>query len=251
MKCKHKIILVQSNPQSEMSIEQIDAALTIYEIMEESNKISDIQDIVSAEESDANEPEIEHTGRKLYVMRHGERIDFAFGSWIPFCFDEFGNYMRKDLNMPKNLPVRKNFPSGWKKDSPLTNIGCYQARLVGEGMKDKDVEFDYVFCSPSFRCVQTCTAVLEGLGIKDTHKICIEPGLFEWLAWYSEGVPDWCSKEELIKANYNINMDYKPFITEEQLDLEISENCDQFYGRNYQTADHIIKNTGDYKIFGF
>ncbi|XP_052891351.1 protein UBASH3A homolog isoform X2 [Anopheles moucheti] len=187
--------------------------------------------------------------RKVYIMRHGERIDFTFGTWVPYCFDEAGNYIRKDLNMPRTLPARK--PSLWKRDSPLTNVGRYQALLVGEGMKDAGVRIEKVYCSPSFRCIQTATSVLEGLGLKATLPICIEPGLFEWLAWYQDGIPEWLSNEELIAADYNIATDYKPMTTAEDLKEQFHEKLSEFYCRNSDIAESIISTTeGNVLIVG-
>ncbi|XP_037910869.1 protein UBASH3A homolog isoform X2 [Hermetia illucens] len=183
------------------------------------------------------------SNRKIYIMRHGERIDFTFGTWIPYCFDEFGNYLRKDLNMPKSLPKRINCPEGWQCDSPLTNVGVYQAKLVGEGMRESGVTIDSVYCSPSFRCIQTCSSALEGLQLKDRLPINIEPALFEWMTWYQDGTPDWVTKEELAEANYNINHNYNPIMDKDSLDLCIKETCEEFYIRNYEAFEKILRST--------
>ncbi|XP_017482155.1 PREDICTED: protein UBASH3A homolog [Rhagoletis zephyria] len=181
--------------------------------------------------------------RRIYIMRHGERVDFTFGTWIPYCFDEFGNYVRKDLNMPKQLPRRQRCPEGWQNDSPLTNIGLYQAKLTGEALLESNVCIDHVYCSPAYRCVQTCMSTLEGLHLRQKCKVKVEPGLFEWMAWYPEGVPDWLGISELVKADYNVDINYQPFMTANKLNDCIKETTEEFYTRNYEIMRKIIETT--------
>ncbi|KAK4297364.1 hypothetical protein Pmani_030215, partial [Petrolisthes manimaculis] len=182
--------------------------------------------------------------RRIIVARHGERVDLTFGDWIRYCFDEGGNYERHDLNMPDTLPERVNAPNSFSKDCPLTNVGLLQATLLGLAMRDTDTHVHHVYCSPSLRCVQTCTNILKGLGlgIAEQMPLNIEPGLFEWLAWYDEGMPTWMTADELTTAGYNINHRYDPLIRKEQL-LDTRESCEQFYTRNADVTQSIINNT--------
>lgn len=98
-------------------------------------------------------------------------------------------------------------------------------------MKDKHVEINYAYSSPSYRCIQTCDAVLRELNKKDDIKIRVEHGLFEWLMWYPESIPDWMSLEELKNAGYNVDENYTPLINEGEL-RDAKENCEQFYLRS-------------------
>ncbi|XP_055524218.1 ecdysteroid-phosphate phosphatase isoform X2 [Wyeomyia smithii] len=217
----------------------------LYELMENQTSLSVIStrsNMCTGGETEEIRPVQEiAAGRRIYVLRHGERIDFTFGTWIPYCFDEAGNYIRKDLNMPKSLPQRRT--SLWQRDSPLTNIGRYQALLTGEAMKEAGVRIDHVFSSPSFRCIQTASSILEGLGLKENQPIHIEPGLFEWLAWYQDGLPEWMSNEELIAADYNIAMDYDPLSKVSHLKEQLQEDLEDFYHRNSAVTEHLIKTT--------
>lgn len=73
-------------------------------------------------------------------------------------------------------------------------------------------------------------------------KIAIEPGLFEWLAWYSDMLPDWMTIDELNAAGYNIRDDYVPFITNEEL-IDSRESCEQFYFRSSFVTQKAIDTT--------
>ncbi|XP_058454139.1 ecdysteroid-phosphate phosphatase-like [Malaya genurostris] len=187
--------------------------------------------------------------RRIYIARHAERVDFTFGNWTPYSFDAAGNYIRRDLNMPRTLLQRKS--CHWKRDTPLTNLGRYQAHLTGEAMKDAGVQIDLVYSSPSFRCIQTASSILEGLGLLETIPIRVEPGLFEWLMWCREGLPEWLSNEELVSSGYNIAMDYKPISTAQDLSQILDESLSEYYRRNSELADQLFRTTnGNILIIG-
>lgn len=72
----------------------------------------------------------------------------------------------------------------------------------------------------------------------------IEPGIFEWLAWYQEGFPNWFTPEELV-SKYNINLNYKPVVNRIDLEAHFQENLDEFYNRNSQTMQGILEKLGN------
>ncbi|EFN88717.1 protein UBASH3A homolog [Harpegnathos saltator] len=177
------------------------------------------------------------SSREIFICRHGERVDFTFGSWIPYCFESDGCYVRRDLNMPKEIPSRNI--QDFQNDCPLTTVGEVQASLVGEAMKSANIKIDVAFASPSLRCIQTLAHILKGL--KSDVPIKVEPGLIEWLAWYPNGIPVWMTSEELIKAGFNVDADYDPIVKANELPLK--ENAAQYYERSYDLIKKIIDYT--------
>ncbi|XP_022238405.1 protein UBASH3A homolog isoform X2 [Limulus polyphemus] len=146
--------------------------------------------------------------RKLFIIRHAERVDFTFGAWIPKCFDCSGKYVRQNLNMPSSVPVRSGGPQAFFKDCPLTNIGLHQATLTGMGQTDLAIN--------------------------------LEPGLFEWLGWYQDGMPEWMTMEELKNCRFNINEKYKPVITENEIRNK-NESGEEYYMRSYYVTQTLLE----------
>ena len=186
--------------------------------------------------------------RRIFVVRHGERVDFTFNAWIQHSFDSSGSYIRQDLNMPKSVPLRKKGPEGFARDCPLTVMGTLQASLVGEAMRENGIQISHVYCSPSLRCIQTCHALLKSLDCLDLP-IHVEPGLFEWLAWYQDAMPDFMSDSELAAAGYNIQLSYKPYISAEELsDSQLNgcvESCEAYYTRSFFVTQCVLASTED------
>ena len=178
--------------------------------------------------------------RRIFVMRHGERVDVTFGhSWFFQFFDDNGNYHRRNLNMPKRLPTRNGGPETFAQDSPITEIGACQARLTGESLFAHGIKFTKVFSSPAFRCVQTAESVMEALKIKEKVKIKIDPGLYEWLAWCRGKLPQWLSRDELLAFGINIDSKYEQFM--DTSNFHLNETMEQFYYRTYNVMKWIIE----------
>lgn len=73
--------------------------------------------------------------KRLVVVRHGERVDFCFKDrthWTDRVIDSQGKYRPFNINLPRNLPKRANGISGFRNDTPLTEIGYLQSKLVGK-----------------------------------------------------------------------------------------------------------------------
>uniref|UniRef100_A0A672YLT9 Ubiquitin-associated and SH3 domain-containing protein B-like n=1 Tax=Sphaeramia orbicularis TaxID=375764 RepID=A0A672YLT9_9TELE len=185
---------------------------------------------------------------RLFVCRHGERMDVVFGKhWITQCFDSKGRYVRSNLNMPSSLPARSGGHRDYDKDCPITVFGSTQARLVGEALLESHTTVDFVYCSPSLRCIQTAQNILQGLQLEGKLKIRVEPGLFEWTKWVSGTcLPTWIPPAELTAANLSVDTTYRPHIPVSK--LAVSESYDTYMGRSFQATREILaecKNQGN------
>ncbi len=99
---------------------------------------------------------------RFFFARHGERIDLTFGAnWLEEAFDKQGKYRRTNLNMPSMLPIR-NSKRDFIGDSPLTEVGKFQARLTGEALGTESYRIHFCYASPAMRCIQTAQQILQG-----------------------------------------------------------------------------------------
>lgn len=124
----------------------------------------------------------------------------------------------------------------------------YQAKLVGAALRRNGIRIDKAYSSPAFRCVTTCTAVLEGLGQKDEVPLNVDAQLFEWCVWHkSAGVVafDWLTDEELTANGINVNMDYTPRMTSEDMEAHLDESVEEYHERNGQMLDEIVAEAGE------
>ncbi|XP_064619988.1 ecdysteroid-phosphate phosphatase-like isoform X2 [Lineus longissimus] len=193
-----------------------------------------------ARETNAVATNKENGPRHVYVLRHGERIDFTFGRrWLEECFDEQGNYSRQDLNQPRTVPYRRK-KYAYIKDCPLTEFGVFHARATGEAMKEAGVQIDFAYVSPALRCVQTASACLEGMGLSTSVPLRLDCDVFEWLGWHKQDMPEWFSPEEFKELGYNIDLSYVPQM--KTSDLNPEESIEAYYNRNHVFVRKLIEN---------
>lgn len=180
--------------------------------------------------------------RRIVILRHGERIDFAFGNgWIPVCFDDKGNYTRRDLNQPEFIPKRNNFMD-FCLDSPLSVVGTFQASLTGKALKASGIKFSHVYSSPSLRCLQTTTTIIKEMG--SNLPINVESCLFEWLSWYPVSKrPVFLSPKQMLDNGFNINTLYEPVVPVKELFAKQTESLSDYYSRCFLLMTEITKTT--------
>lgn len=85
--------------------------------------------------------------------------------------------------------------------------------------------------------------------MKNSMNIRIDPGLFEWMAWYPDEMPEWCTGQELIAANYNIDLNYVPTMTAKDLQASVKESCEEFYHRNQLVVENILNDNRKLILF--
>ncbi|CAB1347769.1 unnamed protein product [Coregonus sp. 'balchen'] len=172
--------------------------------------------------------------RTLFVCRHGERMDVVFGKhWLSLCSDSKGRYVPTNLNMPVSLPMWSGGHRDYDMDTPITVFGSTQAQIVGEALLESNTVIDFVYCSPSLRCVQTAQNILKGLQQDGKLKIRVEPGLFEWTKWVSgSSLPAWIPPTDLAASHFSVDTTYRPLIPISK--LSVSESYDTYMSRSYQ-----------------
>uniref|UniRef100_A0A7E4VL94 Protein UBASH3A-like protein n=1 Tax=Panagrellus redivivus TaxID=6233 RepID=A0A7E4VL94_PANRE len=179
--------------------------------------------------------------RRLIIARHGERVDFCFNDrthWTNKVVDANGRYRPFNLNIPRNLPRRANGVAGFRTDTPLTEIGYLQSKLIGRAFRDRNINFDVVYVSPALRCIQTAIGILKGMNCGHL-KLNVEPGLFEWLGLCrSSIIPTWMTLDELTEAGYPVTADYNPVFRAS--DLSVTETLDNYYDRSAKVAKTIF-----------
>ena len=80
-----------------------------------------------------------------------------------------------------------------------------------------------------------CVYVGMGLDLE----IHLEPGLFEWLGWYQEGLPKWMNTKEFHDFGLKVGTSHTPIVPVSKLDLK--ETTEQYYNRCHLVSKELLK----------
>ncbi|KAL1244191.1 Ecdysteroid-phosphate phosphatase [Trichinella spiralis] len=64
------------------------------------NALPEGQSEVKGDKVQENKETVELSGRRIFLVRHGERMDRVFPGWLRLGFTDLGAYRPYDLNMP-------------------------------------------------------------------------------------------------------------------------------------------------------
>lgn len=169
---------------------------------------------------------------RLYIIRHGERVDRYFGpNWYRQAFDQNKQYRPYHRNFPPSLPARSN-NSFWGLDCPLTSSGLKAAERLGRSLRSKNHIPTYVYSSPAVRCIQTTIEILKGLDLEVPIPIRIEPGLLE-LGAARFGMNIFYEAEDWSKYGVHIDLSYQPIVAH----VPAFEREDSYYLR----SKHVVR----------
>lgn len=64
-------------------------------------------------------------------------------------------------------------------------------------------------------------------------KVNVEPGLYEYLGSHKDNLPIWMTTKEIFKANFEIDRDYKPIVSVEEIKhMAELETAKSYYERS-------------------
>lgn len=156
--------------------------------------------------------------RKVYIARHGERLDFVDRIWHETAANPY--------------------------DPPLTANGKQQATELG--LKLASLNISSVYSSPFTRCVNTASNAAAQ--ISPGLKVQIEPGACEWLngEWYAdtEDGPGWRNVAELREEFGNVEVDYEPVYCKDYNKKGYPESMGELMERCKRTVLQILMNEG-------
>lgn len=138
--------------------------------------------------------------------------------------------------MPNRLPTKAD-KKDFINDSPITEVGKFQARLTGDALASQGYKFNYCYVSPALRCIQTAHQILKSQGVEKQVKMRIDASVFETTSLYKKGMPKFLPKEALIKYGFNIDTTYKPLLTVDR--LKPKEGYVNYYNRSFNMTKYI------------